>query len=518
MNKGQADQQDVQKIIRAIQAKVIKRQVGQSEVREVDLADVSLQVSTMRDVSWNMNYLNQNYDITSFPRKTLTQYLMWPFRWIMHRIIFPHFILRQRQLNASTVSVLNRLVRAIDEKSSRDLELGKRWKAYEERQRSFDRTIEDGLTQLSQELVHIGERFEEFSRMLESLETRQAEHAEKHREMRLEWDDRFREVLSRQVELGERWEAQEEEQRSLSGELVRVGERFEKLGGMLESLETRQAEHVEEQREMRRDVLSQQAELGKRWEAQEEQQRSFRTSVTEARERDRGRGLGVDCLAFEERFRGAEANIRARQASYAELFRNREVVLDLGCGRGEFLEICREADIHAIGVDYTEDMVRLCRTKGLTVHQNDAISYLRSLPDESVDGIFSAQLIEHLTPGELTDLIALAFEKMRPKGLFLAETINPLSLTWMKSFHQDLSHVRVLCPYTMLFLLEQAGFKPIELRYLSPCPEERKLVTLPNGPDLADVLNAQVQVLNGNFQKLNELLYGPQDYAVLAEK
>ena len=105
-----------------------------------------------------------------------------------------------------------------------------------------------------------------------------------------------------------------------------------------------------------------------------------------------------DYAGFEERFRGSEEEIKERQRIYVPYFEGRNDVLDIGCGRGEFLELMRESGIQARGVDLDLDMILLCRDKGLDVSVDDAFAYLGALPDDSLGGIFAAQVIEHLHP------------------------------------------------------------------------------------------------------------------------
>src|SRR6188472_231332 len=125
--------------------------------------------------------------------------------------------------------------------------------------------------------------------------------------------------------------------------------------------------------------------------------------------------------------RGSTADVRERQRPYVDDFRGAAPVLDVGCGRGEFLGLLREAGIEARGVDADADMVAFARGAGLDVVQADAVAYLEGLDDGSLGGVFAAQLVEHLPPAALLRLLQLAARKLRPGGLLVAETINPLS-------------------------------------------------------------------------------------------
>jgi O-antigen chain-terminating methyltransferase len=201
-----------------------------------------------------------------------------------------------------------------------------------------------------------------------------------------------------------------------------------------------------------------------------------------------------DYFAFEARMRAPTEELRRRQAPYVADFRGAAPVLDVGCGRGEFLALLREAGIGARGVDADADMVAFARGQGLEVEQADAIAYLERLEDASLGGIFAAQVLEHLPPPALLRLLELAAAKLRPNGLLVAETINPLSPLALRNFFADLTHAQPLVPETLVLLARHAGFREIETRFLNE-PAER----LP--PELS-----QVQAL----------LYAPLDYAIVA--
>jgi SAM-dependent methyltransferase len=219
-------------------------------------------------------------------------------------------------------------------------------------------------------------------------------------------------------------------------------------------------------------------------------------------------------LGLASGLRGPPDLIRERQSVYLDDFRAAAPVLDIGCGRGEFLSLLREAGVEARGIDVDSEMVTHCREEGLEVEQADALSHLASLEDDSLGGIFCAHVLEHLSPPALFRLLELAVAKLRPGGVFAAETPNPLSLVALANFSADLSHDRPLHPATLSFLARQAGFRNVELRFLSePSEAERlKLVPLPDGRDLAPAKEA----LDANVNRLNDVVFGPQDYAVLA--
>jgi SAM-dependent methyltransferase len=209
-----------------------------------------------------------------------------------------------------------------------------------------------------------------------------------------------------------------------------------------------------------------------------------------------------DYFAFESRMRGSVEAIRERQRRYVDDLRDAAPVLDVGCGRGELLQLLREAGVEARGIDADADMVAYARGEGLDVEQADLVEYLESLDDASLGGIFMGQVVEHLPPGVLVRSLELAARKLRPGGVLIAETINPLSPLALRHYFADLTHAQPLVPETLQLLARQSGFAETELRYLNE-PAER--LTEPDDP-----------VIAANVRRLNELLFAPLDYALVA--
>jgi SAM-dependent methyltransferase len=181
----------------------------------------------------------------------------------------------------------------------------------------------------------------------------------------------------------------------------------------------------------------------------------------------RGEGEASDIYAgFEEIFRGPEELIRDRQRVYIDLVRGHGPVLDVGCGRGEFLDLLGEAGIKSRGVDLDDGMVTRARAKGHEVELADANAYLADVPDGSLGTIFSAQLIEHLAYDELEEFLHLAHAKLRPDGLFVAETVNPYAVNALRAFWVDLTHRVPIYPEVAVVLCRLTGFA--EARILFP--------------------------------------------------
>ena len=177
----------------------------------------------------------------------------------------------------------------------------------------------------------------------------------------------------------------------------------------------------------------------------------------------------IDWLAFAERFRGSREYVKERQRVYLPRFQGCQAVLDLGCGRGEFLELLKEAGVPGRGIDQQEEAVALCRRHGLEAERAEIFSYLAELPEGSLDGIFSAQLVEHLPPARVPELIRLCAAGLRRGGLLALETPNPESLAiFATHFYLDPTHQRPVPPALLVFYLEEAGFGGLEVERFEP--------------------------------------------------
>ena len=227
-----------------------------------------------------------------------------------------------------------------------------------------------------------------------------------------------------------------------------------------------------------------------------------------------------DFLAFEGLTRGSEANIAAEQQRYVELFRGAPgEVLDGGCGRGEFLELLREAGVAARGLDTDAQMVAHCQAKGLAVQEGEVFSHLASLPDGSLGGVFLGQVVEHLPPDVLAALCPLVFRKLASRGIFVAETVNPMCLTTFSgAFYADPTHMKPVHPKALEYFLCAAGFAAPELILGAAVAEQEKLALLKESAPIDPVLKELVLTTNANFTKLNVLLYSHGNYALAARK
>lgn len=219
----------------------------------------------------------------------------------------------------------------------------------------------------------------------------------------------------------------------------------------------------------------------------------------------------MDYFDFENHFRGTTRVIKERQRVYLKYFECKSNVLDIGCGRGEFLELLKENGIKSFGADTFEECVELCKSKGLNVVCADGISLLEK--EESVGGIFACQIVEHLQLWQVIRLCRLAYEKLEIGSSIIIETPNPRSLVvFANAFYIDPSHQKPVHPLTLQYILEKVGFRKIEVIYPDVSKHPVKIPAL-------KIDNAEnIDAFNNAMQEVQNLLFGSQDYAIVATK
>ena len=219
--------------------------------------------------------------------------------------------------------------------------------------------------------------------------------------------------------------------------------------------------------------------------------------------------MPFDYFLFEEYHRGKESLIKDRQRLYLRYFEGKEPVWDLGCGRGEFLELLRESGIAAQGVESSPDAFHLCKEKGLNVTQTDLFEFLERAGGESAGGIFSAQVIEHLPVELQLQFVDLCYSKLKRGSALVLETINPECLfALVRNFYLDPTHMRPVHPEMLRFAMETKGFCRIEVRFSGPV--EGKYLESPNWPS-----DSQNDEMTKAVMALNHFAFGFQDYAIV---
>lgn len=206
---------------------------------------------------------------------------------------------------------------------------------------------------------------------------------------------------------------------------------------------------------------------------------------------------------FQARFGGTEEVIREQSESFVDLYSGRERVLDLGCGRGIFLQLLKDRGIGGYGVDMDERMVAQCRDRGLEVFTADAQAHLESLPAGSIDGVYARHLAEHVLPGDLVAILRALRRALQPGAPVVFVTPNAASLSVTgHSFWLDPGHLRPIPPELFQFYLEVEGFTRVDIRTFAP--NETRL-----NEDLGDPR------VRENVRLLNRTLFGDRDYAVV---
>lgn len=211
---------------------------------------------------------------------------------------------------------------------------------------------------------------------------------------------------------------------------------------------------------------------------------------------------------FEDAWRGPQAVIRERVSHYLPVVREAGAgrpeapMVDLGCGRGEWLAVLNEAGLTAFGVDSNHTAVQRCRNQGLTVNEADLCEWIRSRQSGSLGGISALHVVEHLTFDVLIEMLDNALRALQPGGVLIMETPDPANmLVASQTFWLDPSHMRPIPADLLAFTAASRGFEQVRVERLHPAD---KTLHFKQGNEVGD--------------RLNTLLYGPQDYVVIARK
>ncbi len=208
--------------------------------------------------------------------------------------------------------------------------------------------------------------------------------------------------------------------------------------------------------------------------------------------------------SFEDEFRGPRDEVRQRLQVYIPFLKEAGItsgVLDVGCGRGEWLELLSSEGIEAEGVDRNRIFIEDCRANGLNVVEQDALLYLRSLPDESLNAVTTFHLVEHLRFETLIKFIDEIVRTLKPGGMFIVETPNPENfMVGSCNFYADPTHRNPIPSQTLQFLLEARGLGSINVLKLRP----REAANIEGDSELV--------------KRFNEYFYSAPDYGIVARK
>jgi SAM-dependent methyltransferase len=213
--------------------------------------------------------------------------------------------------------------------------------------------------------------------------------------------------------------------------------------------------------------------------------------------------------AFDERFRGRREEVKRLLRVYLPPLQEAKVktegspVVDLGSGRGEWLELLQEEGFRASGVDQNHVLVAECVRAGLDVTEGDLLTYLCSIPDQSLGGVTGFHVMEHLPFETLLNLFDETVRVLRPGGVAIFETPNPQNvLVSSQEFYIDPTHRNPLPGALVKFIAEVKGLERVELVPLHPFPDSHRLQ------------EADLEIA----KRFNELFYGARDYAVIGWK
>ena len=222
----------------------------------------------------------------------------------------------------------------------------------------------------------------------------------------------------------------------------------------------------------------------------------------------------ADYELFEDESRGDVADIRERLEFYVPLLEKAAngggLIADLGCGRGELLELLKEKGLAAIGIDNNEAAVIRGRKAGLDMECKDLFAFLREAKEGSLAAVTAMHVIEHLTPSQQGEFLSLALKALKPGGLIAMETPNIMNLHVAScDFYSDITHIRPVHPVALRNRMKQMGYKDIDIKFLHPFPESEQLVC--DAPGLGEEAKK-------NFEKINDLIWGCRDCVILATK
>ena len=218
-----------------------------------------------------------------------------------------------------------------------------------------------------------------------------------------------------------------------------------------------------------------------------------------------------DYFKFQNDFRGTQADIMERQRIYVPYFKDKKgIILDFGCGRGEFLRLMKEANIPAIGIDTYPEYEITGKLYDVEILVGDGLGYLEK-STEPFGGIFCAQVIEHLGFSNIEKLCSLAFNKLEDGGCLILETPNPMCLSmFTNAFYIDPSHDKPVHPLLMEYLLKSLGFVDIKLLWPNHSLEQL--------PHIQSNSISNIGEVNRSIDRVSHILFGSQDYAVVARK
>ena len=227
----------------------------------------------------------------------------------------------------------------------------------------------------------------------------------------------------------------------------------------------------------------------------------------------------MNYFVFNELFGGSNEEIKVNTEQFLDFFSGCKNVLDIGSGRGIFLELLKEKGIKGYGIDTNDDLISYCKRKDLNVQKDDVITHLKKLNNKSLDGIFISHIIEHLKHEDIIYMLKLCYEKMQYSSYIVIATPNILNMTVSSNtFYTDPTHITHVHPEFIKFLLRIYRFRDIQERFYQPTSKDQILKKIDNIESLGDEEKKIYDIMNYNIDILNNVLFGYRDYAIIAKK
>ena len=217
---------------------------------------------------------------------------------------------------------------------------------------------------------------------------------------------------------------------------------------------------------------------------------------------------------FENHFRGPMEEIKERLKMYVPYFKDADApIFEIGSGRGEFLELMKENNITASGIDIFRQFVNKCLRNGLDVQYGDGISFIKHFTSDSLSGVFASQVVEHISNSDIIELYRESFRVLKKGGYCIFETPNPCCVSMFTgAFYIDPSHKKPIHPLYLEYIARLAGFTEVEIVFTEGSRTTESLPTIKT----SSVDN--IDEVNEAINKLSEKIYGSQDYAIIARK
>jgi len=523
---------DVEKIMERIRENIKKRKselsrdLGPQVIPTGDSQKV-LSIDIDAEMNRDITFANQRYNTADLLMVSRFGKIAAILKKLVNRSI-RFYTIRQTELNAAIVRLLNKFIEKVinlnsylkdvtiglgelkEETQKRHEELEKR---LEEKAEAITREVSHQGSELSQRLEDLGKRLHsldaEVQERVEALRIQGSEAQKRHEELEKSFEEKTEAINAEVQERVGALRIQGLEAQKRHEELEKSVE--EKTGAITREFSQLASGLSRESQTLKQNVIFQERRLTMLLEeARRRLPKPFQEDQLTVFAGELERMNDLMYLQFEDQFRGTREDIKERVKVYLPIIREAKAgtekrpILDLGCGRGEWLELLKDAGLKARGVDSNKAVVGMDQEMGLEVIQAELLAYLQSLKDKSLGAVTGFHISEHLPYEILLRVLEESVRVLKVGGVAIFETPNPKNiLVGACDFYIDPSHRNPIHPDTLKFLAEAKGLVRADIIYVHPYKEENRLG--PNG-------NPQL------IERLNGLLYGPRDYVVVGYK